>query len=908
MRGRIARPGAVLLALMGAVCLLDRNWSFWHSPERAVTLRLIAATAATTFQESWWHDREALADFQFRSLPELAKWNLEKKGGAVALADAAPRFATGGMAVPHSWSGQWLEYPLEVDAGQADFLEIDLETPVVTYVTACWARAGEWFTEDRCVTRRAGAQSQKPLRFDLRDQAQWTGEIRWMGFSLVFEEPGEALLRRLAIWRLVRSPRAARDPATEPEAWGVDLGGERHPAWLARPDDVIRRDVEVPSGARLRFWVAPTQAVRSPLRAVLSVKAAGREKLLFERELPPTAPGGSNPWQRVEIPLDDFGGRRVRLEFETRSSGPTPAGFVAWGAPMIAEASPERRPNVILISLDTLRADRLSLYGYRRRTSPHLDSWARDRAVVFEQAVAPAPWTLPSHVSLFSGLYPFRHGVNRQGPIPDAIPLLAEGFRAAGYLTHASVVGPLLDHSHGFARGFDSFVVRASMESKADEKQELAAGISEVVRWLDDHREERFFLFFHTYETHTPHRPRAPFFLDFAPRSAPNGGAVIGASPDIRPLPGYSPSFKYVVLPPPGSTTAGRTIEPADQALLDALYDSGVAFLDLELARLLEYLRHSGLERNTVVAIVSDHGESLLEHGLAAHSHLYEDTLHVPLLIAAPGVAPRRVRTQVSGVDVAPTLLELADLPPLPRTDGVSLTEVMRGEGRDRDAWAYSSQTNRGIALRKSARWKFILNDAIWPPVLGSAEAYRLDHDPDELRNVAAEHASEANAFLGEARSLLDRALPAVRLRFANAGREELTARVTSSGGGVSEDAITSNDLDFPCCRYAEATESLEVRVPAGKAFTILMQDRPGGVIEIGVGIGAPTFKQRVDLAKLQGRPRTVELVGGRWLVARGGGSPATGWAAWRTGPSGGAQEPSTEDLRDHLRALGYIR
>jgi len=287
---------------------------------------------------------------------------------------------------------------------------------------------------------------------------------------------------------------------------------------------------------------------------------------------------------------------------------------------LVACGQVEERPNLILISIDTLRADRLGCYGYDRDTSPALDRFAREHAVRYANAIAESSWTLPSHVTLLSGLHPLQHGVRLpdQKPAED-VELLAERLQREGYYGFGITDGGWLSEGWGFARGFDSF--QAADQDLADTVREA----TEYIHFRDD--KGPWFAFLHTYDVHCPYDPPEPFFSMFA-------------SEDAEPIEVAgrcgNPHFNASEL------TAGQARFLSDR------YDGGIRWVDDALAELFRFLDERDAWDNTVVVITSDHGEELGEYGRIGHERtLSSEALRIPLLIAAPGLE--------AGVELQPT-------------------------------------------------------------------------------------------------------------------------------------------------------------------------------------------------------------------------------------------------------------
>ena len=431
-----------------------------------------------------------------------------------------------------------------------------------------------------------------------------------------------------------------------------------------------------------------------------------------------------------------------------RSGDPDPAS--APTATAAAAARTVERPNVVLISVDTLRADHLGAYGYARPTSPNLDALAR-RGTTFERATSPSSWTLPAHASLLSGLSPYRHGaISGQSRIRDDVPLLAELLGPHGYHTVAFVNAPFVSRRFGFARGFDRFDQRFEQRRRdVAERQEAILGAVATL-------EPPFFLFLHYMDVHTPYRPPAEFNLFAKDRRS---------NEVLRDL-----GVKSVLDLQHAAREGPLAISAEDRDRLIDLYDGEIRALDAHLGELLRRLD----ERfpDTVVVLTSDHGEEFLEHGGFGHGDtLYEEVLHVPLIVAGPGVAAdARVPAVVSLVDVAPTLLARVGAPVPAGLDGRSLlAELGTGTGAngasaaadgaatadDARALALHTASHDGtLSLRgvRAGDRKLLRDDR-----KGTVALYDLASDPREQRSRAP---SASDAGLEQALAKLGVAAP----------------------------------------------------------------------------------------------------------------------------------------------------
>ena len=347
----------------------------------------------------------------------------------------------------------------------------------------------------------------------------------------------------------------------------------------------------------------------------------------------------------------------------------------------------------ILISLDTLRADHLGAYGYRRPTSPFIDTLAA-RGTLFENAVVQLPGTLPSHMSIFTGLYPAEHGVYPEKALGPQIRTLPEVLRAEGFLTGGHVEGGYVAGRYGFARGFDEWSDESPMvegpgglaKSPEAVKRTFRLGLEFLKRARD---REAFFLFLHTYSIHDPYDPpekyRALYWLGPPPDGAfPPNGADLAAF-----------------------NRGERTLAPQAVEYYRALYDAQINYTDDVLRDFFAGIADLGLADSVTVVLTSDHGEEFLEHGKLVHEQVYHECLHVPLVVLRPGQRDgRRVGALVQSIDIAPTLFDLAGIPPArrPPVSGRSLVPLLQGERgpAEREAYAEAFLTRDRTVYRQA--------------------------------------------------------------------------------------------------------------------------------------------------------------------------------------------------------------
>ncbi len=408
------------------------------------------------------------------------------------------------------------------------------------------------------------------------------------------------------------------------------------------------------------------------------------------------------------------------------------AGASALGLEGCARPSADARGfNLLLVTLDTVRADHLGAYGDAAAATPALDALAAE-GVRFADAQASAPLTLPSHVSLLTGLAPPHHGVHDNGGALRAdVPTLATRLARAGYRTAAFVGAFVLDHRFGLARGFELYdddIARPPGEAAALEAERPGREVVDrALAWLAKDDPRPFFLWVHLYDAHAPYRPPAPFAERFA----------------------------------------------------GAPYDGEIAEVDAQVARLLAALDGRGAVARTLVAVVADHGEALGEHGEATHGlFLYQGTLRVPWLLRAPGVLPRGfvVRPPVGTVSLAPTL---AGLLGLPGTSDRTPPHPAAGDGRDLSASLLRREQPETAELYAETDYPRLFR---WSPLAAlrrgahkyisapRPELYDLAADPAERRNRAAEELRLARGMAARLAQVRASAAPAAG---ANAGASQ---------------------------------------------------------------------------------------------------------------------------------------
>ena len=384
--------------------------------------------------------------------------------------------------------------------------------------------------------------------------------------------------------------------------------------------------------------------------------------------------------------------------------------------------------NVIFISMDTLRADRLGCLGYRRNLTPNLDRIASEGALFTRTFASDIP-TQPSHTALFTG----RYGINSEivshfhppAQLDTSIPWLPSIFQAEGYATGA--VDHLFAMKDWFVRGYDDY-----MPPPGRSRSPASVVLDIAFPWLDKYKTDDFYLFLHFWDAHIPYLPPSPFKERYTSASVLHTDPLLEQKLWSRPT---YPLFKQ---------NHYRFLDamPNLDYIAD-LYDAEVAYLDQQIGRLFQYLGDLDVLDNTMVVLFGDHGENMTEHDAwFDHAGLYDSVVNVPLILWAPGVIPSvEVSELVQLIDVQPTVLETLGMPPVEGTDGRSLIPLMNGETtpiRDHVFLSESTwQAKRGV---RTSDWKYIrcIHPGVYPR--GEDELYNLHDDPTEQRNVATEN------------------------------------------------------------------------------------------------------------------------------------------------------------------------
>ena len=449
----------------------------------------------------------------------------------------------------------------------------------------------------------------------------------------------------------------------------------------------------------------------------------------------PVRPAGTPPPRPPQVPGRVVALAAVLVLVAAASAGPR---LLRARAAVPVPAEP---PSVIVVLVDTLRADFLGTYGFDGPVSPQIDSFAKE-SVQFERAFAQAPWTKPSIASLFTSLAPETHRVlshdgkyadgdraSHTEALPEEAATLAESFRQAGYATAAFVANPWLLREHGFAQGFDLFDQRqgAGLPPRASVMLDAAR------KWIDARPQgQPFFAYVHLMDVHGPYdAPEADYdAVRESPGLGPSRELDDATLAQIRP---YLRRTRWIDGP-----------DVRDVRTWRARYAAGVHALDRQLGAFLASLGKSGVLDRTLVVVTSDHGEELADNGGWDHGfRLYEHQIHVPLLVRMPGGAGggRRVQEIVSLVDVMPSVLGQAGIAPPPAAQGRDLTPLLRGADAGPGvgaSFAGGVKWNPRMQSLRAPGWKLIEDGSA-----SAVQVFDLTADPTEQKNVASSRPDE---------------------------------------------------------------------------------------------------------------------------------------------------------------------
>jgi arylsulfatase A-like enzyme len=576
--------------------------------------------------------------------------------------------------------------------------------------------------------------------------------------------------------------------------------------------------------------------------------------------------------------------------------------------------------NVIIIAVDTLRPDHLGCYGYARNTSRNIDRLAA-RGALFQNAISQAPWTLPSFATVFTSLYPTQHGATTvETRMRSTIPTLATTLGDRGYLTYAIINAPVLRPEFGLDKGFEYYnVMPSGVERSADVVTE------EALKWIEGHRDRPLFMFVHYFDPHLSYSPPRPYDTLFDPGYT----GPIGNSFNLDYFSSMSiPTMREEI----------TSLSDEDRNHIVSLYDGEIAFTDSAVGVLLDGLAERGLDDNTLIILLSDHGEEFFDHGGLDHGHsLYNELIHVPLLFSLPGrvKAGNRTPTHVRLIDVAPTILDILGCDSPEHFEGTSLLPLISPAGDSKlerrgllpPGNCYSEALRHSMTIKSviAYPWKVIYDISADQEIV-----FNLEDDPGETLDLVD---GKPAGFTGAEQALFQAIgglSNAWYIRMAG-GEDphifdlEILARQREKEGVIR--LLTATDVEGSAVDIYEIADVetrpsrrsvLKIRdLNLDKELTLALQVEPKGIpVEFDLKIDARRVPKRTYLGVSLANPNEMPFSrkGGRKVLASDG-PPARRpdapyFLIWQTQQQyeGDTAVELDDATKRELRALGYIQ
>jgi arylsulfatase A-like enzyme len=649
---------------------------------------------------------------------------------------------------------------------------------------------------------------------------------------------------------------------------------------------------------------------------------------LAKLELDPKNDRRQRCWRTARVDLAPVAGRAGRLVFASSDlNEPDPLDAVVIATPRIEPLAPPLPlaegsaagagpMNVLVIASDTLRADRLSAFGYERPTSPCLARLA-EHGVRFTRTRSQAPWTLPSFSSIMTSMYPSEHGAGRGGhdewtPLDPGAVTLADVLAAAGWETAGITANHLISPEYGLDQGFESYAIPGEEEWRRIGMESVELDAPLVVRFLEQHRSTPFFLFWHIMDPHLPYTTPAELRAQFT--ESGYDGRFRGDDPRVPfevldPRPGRR-WFTHEGPPKP------PPLSDADRKFVSDYYDAEIAQIDAAIGQALDALRRTGLWDRTIVAMIADHGEGLGEHGHYHHGYtLFEDQVHIPMIVRVPGGAEgRAIDAPAASIDLAPTLLSALGLDAPPSFRGRDrLMEIVARElpsdaaGDEEPIFleypSYDSSAQKGVIL---GDWKY-LHD----PWFHTQALYDTRSDPLERDDVAAAHPE----IVERGRALLD------EFRWQRLQQGRFHVRVAGRKGAKLRLALATDDLFDANFATRPQVDERDFALDLDRRRLVLETTMEGDKLELVCWCRGDSLvlEATLDGEPIGGgirvgaaEPRPSPLVIEREAVAVVSGEtlppPKPMQAVWWMEPGAGNVAPvvPTPEQAEMLRALGY--
>ena len=580
---------------------------------------------------------------------------------------------------------------------------------------------------------------------------------------------------------------------------------------------------------------------------------------------------------------------------------------IAVSNPLLTRGGEAGKPNVILISLDTLAADHLPSYGGPESISPHIDLLADD-SVLFENAFANSSLTHTSHASMLTGSSPFNSEYIWLDGSVQSQATLADALRRDGYVTGAFTGGVILNEELRFDRGFESFHQYDTLFRGPASRTDIELLSTRALAWVERHADVPFFLFLHSYEVHGPFMDRrGEEDVDPSEPQVPLTGPGMqprifgfphmrGRLPEVaerlpRLVKTFTPERKLV-----STATAGVPVD--DIGVVEEVYHGEIRFTDRVLGRFLAALEGLGLLDNTILVLTSDHGEAFFEHGLLQHGLLYGENLRIPLILRFPPRLPAgsRVPAQVSSMDIAPTILDLAGVEIPSEMDGQSLAS-MPGKDEPADRGFYGFVVGNGLFWQTESREKLIVRAGLGQQNYGVVELFDLTDDPMEEHNLSPGQGIPA-AHRQLVRETIE-SMPGIHIDFGTYAGQAYEVEIPGPQG--VRDRLFGFDIESSDCSVMESPERLRCTMEFSETSRIVLLERRRRRpldITLHPDDGSDSLSFLVRLNNLTAARESVE-------PSDGDGSPLVAWRRSELVPN---RNPLSPEQMRQLRALGYIQ
>ncbi len=691
-------------------------------------------------------------------------------------------------------------------------------------------------------------------------------------------------------------------------------GDPSRPTRIILPNDV-RSGYVLPLDQGLSFRLETEEACSFRCR-LRRAEAEGRVRcrILLHHEGSPSevladAKVPVRHWKLISVEIPRFGTKGAELEIRGEGVDGNPRSPVLLANPeILQETQSHRKPSLLLISVDTLRRDHMSCYGYSLPTSPSIDHWAAEKAVIFDQDISAASWTLPSHVSMLTGLDAAHHGINHDVGRSDIktgahafgdLDLLSKVLRRSGWATAAWTGGAYLHEKFGFAQGFDRF---QSWPDRGHDASELTTHLRQTLGFLKSHRNCQTFVFLHTYAVHDPYRARPQAWKELFGEAPPPSGRIALFSPKNDPGHGFRQINELRFRPSNGGQ---RKLREGELEEAVKMYDSGIRYVDDQLGSFFDEIRRTGLDDNLIVVLTSDHGEAFGEGERFGHIDLSDDVLRVPLFISFPDgrMAGGRIAAQISSTDIYPTLLEYLGITTPDTIDGRSLLSQL---GRSTPAkqppvFSLSEAANRGLSMRFEDGRKLIFDTTAWADGEPRFRMFDLRKDPLEIHPTTLHVPQEQITTLLD---YLDKKAAGLRLELVNDSDREFSGKL--SGSMIRPVGTKSLRPDRSRPRF-DGIGKASFLLPAGESLHLSFEKVFGSQLRIDAS-GTGGYASLSRTLHLRRTPYHLGFDGKRWINSDDGVLKIR--LEWHGGDRSLGEVPlaHNDELRKQLRALGYLQ